>query len=190
MIESALIVVSILVALGLDEWRDNRQDEELVRFALSNFLSEMQQNKLLVEDSVPFNQGLRSVLSRHYDDNDIASVDDFVTMVESFTPSNLNSAAWETALATGSLAKMEYKIVSTLSVTYNLQNRYLVASRAGQTDAMNPKSLAEDDLRLAAYNSIRYLDSIASMETELGDFYGQAIAVVETAIDDGTAFRD
>ena len=35
-IESILIVVSILVALGLDSWREERNDEEFVRTALSN----------------------------------------------------------------------------------------------------------------------------------------------------------
>jgi len=39
--ESALIVVSILVALGLDEWREKRQDAQTVRQALINFVSEI-----------------------------------------------------------------------------------------------------------------------------------------------------
>ncbi len=42
-------------------------------------------------------------------------------MAESYTPVILQSAAWETALATGSLAKMDYNLVSALSQTYSLQ---------------------------------------------------------------------
>jgi hypothetical protein len=56
--ESALIVVSILVALGLDEWRENRQNAEVIRHALSTFLNEVEQNQARIEDSAPFNEGL------------------------------------------------------------------------------------------------------------------------------------
>jgi hypothetical protein len=187
--ESALIVVSILVALGLDEWRENRQNADLVHHALVSFLSELQQNKIRVEDAAPFNQGLRNVLNRHYVDDDISSVDEFVSMVESYSPVVLQSTAWETALATGSLAKMEYRLVSALSLTYSLQNRYQLANRSGINELTSPQNLTEGRLKLAVYNSIRYLDNITGTETELGVIYGEAIAIIRSAIkameDDG-----
>lgn len=180
--ESALIVVSILVALGLDEWRENREDEKLVRHALTSFLGEMRKNQLLVEDAAPFNRGLRNVLNMHYVDDDISTVDEFVVMVESYTPVDLHSTAWETALATGSLAKMEYTLVSALSLTYSQQSRYVAATRNGLDEVLSPQNLTDETLKLAIYNSIRYLDNIATSETELAIVYVQAIAVVETAL--------
>ncbi len=179
--ESALIVLSILVALGLDEWREDRQDEETVQLALSNFASELRQNQARVEDAAPFNQGLRSVLRNRYQSEDIGSVDEFVNMVESYTPVVLQSAAWETALATGSLAKMEYELVSALSLTYSLQNRYQLASRSGMAELTSPQNLSEEKLNLAVYNSIRYLDNITSMEEELAIIYNEAFSVLQTA---------
>lgn len=181
--ESALIVVSILVALGLDEWRQNRQNAAVIRHALSSFLSEVQQNKIRVEDAMPFNQGLRLVLNMHYVDNDIESVDEFVSMVETYSPVVLQSTAWETALATGSLAKMDYNLVSALSLTYSLQNRYQLASRGGFSELTSPQNLDDDRLKLAAYNSVRYLDNITGMETELGVIYGEAAIIIQSAID-------
>lgn len=180
--ESALIVVSILVALGLDEWRENREDEKLVRHALTSFLGEMRKNQLLVEDAAPFNRGLRNVLNMHYLDDDISTVDEFVVMVESYTPVDLHSTAWETALATGSLAKMEYTLVSALSLTYSQQSRYVAATRNGLDEVLSPQNLTDETLKLAIYNSIRYLDNIATSETELAIIYDQAIAVVEAAL--------
>ena len=180
--ESALIVMSILVALGLDEWRENREDEETVQLALSNFVREIRQNQTGVADSAPFNQGLKSVLRNRYQTDDIGSVDEFVNMVESFEPAVLQSTAWETALATGSLAKMEYGLVSALSLTYSLQNRYLMASRTGMAELTSPQNLSEEKLNLAVYNSIRYLDSITSMEEELSVTYNEAFAVVQLAM--------
>ena len=180
--ESALIVVSILVALGLDEWRESREDEQLVRHALTSFLSEMHKNKLLVEDDAPFNRGLRNVLNTHYQKDDISSVDEFIVMVESYSPIDLHSTAWETALATGSLAKMDYTLVSALSLTYSQQSRYDAITQSGLDEVLSPQNLTDETLKLAIYNSIRYLDSVATAETELAIIYDQAIAVVDMAL--------
>jgi hypothetical protein len=181
-IESILIVLSILVALGLDSWRQNREDEEFVRTALSNFAVELRQNKARVEDAAPFNIGLRKVLNHHYAAEDITSVDEFVNMVEIYSPAALQSTAWDTALATGSLAKMEYNLVTALSLTYNLQERYDQTTRSGMSDLTSPQYLSEDNLKLAVYNSIRFLDGVTQMEAELDTTYEQATLVIEAAI--------
>ena len=181
-IESILIVVSILVALGLDSWREKRNDEEFVRLALSNFQIEIQQNQARIDDAAPFNQGLLTVLSRHYSVGDIDTVDEFVMMVEIYSPAALQSTAWDTALATGSLAKMEYSLVSALSLTYNLQDRYDSSTRSGMNDLTSPQYLSEDKLKLAIYNSIRFLDDVTGMEAELAVIYVEASLVIEAAL--------
>ena len=181
-IESILIVLSILVALGFDSWRENREDEEFVRTALYNFSVELRQNKARIENAAPFNLGLRTVLSQHYDANDVASVDEFVNMVEIYSPAALQSTAWDTALATGSLAKMEYNLVTALSFTYSLQKRYDQTTRSGMNDLTSPQYLADDKLKLAVYNSIRFLDDVTQMEAELDTTYEQATLVIDAAI--------
>lgn len=182
LIESALIVISILVALGLDEWRDERQDAEVVQQALANFIVEISQNKMRVEDAMPFNEGVFSVLAGHYVEDDIESVDEFVNLMESYSPAALQSTAWDTALATGSLAKMDYNLVTALSLTYNLQTRYQLATRAGMKDLTSPLNLSDENLRLATYNSVRYLGEVTSMEMELDVTYVEATMVIEAAL--------
>ena len=183
--ESLLITVSILAALGLDEWRDNRQDAENIEKALSNFLSEIQQNKATIDDTAPFNKGLRHVLSKRQDVSTIKSVTQFVNMIESYNSVVLRSTAWETALATGSLGKMDYSLVSALSLTYGLQSRYQELNRTGMSELTSPQNLSADKLDLAVYNSIRYLDEVTQMETELGIVYSEAEAVVQSVIGGG-----
>ncbi len=180
MFESALIVVSILVALGLDEWRQKREDADLVLNSLSTFLIEIQQNSIRVEDAAPFDEGLRQVLQSHYRADDIETVDQFVSMVESYSPAALQSTAWDTALATGSLAKMDYTLVTALSLTYGLQNRYQLITQSRMHDLTSPQNLSSDKLRLALYNSVRYLDSITTLEAELAITYGEAISVIRS----------
>ena len=181
MFESMLIVVSILFALYLDEWRDDRQDAENIEDALAYFVSEIQQNRARVEDAAPFNQGLRHVLSRRQEVRAIESVATFVNIFESYNPVVLQSTAWETAIATGALAKMDYKLVSALSLTYSLQNRYQQVSQNGMAEMTSPQNLSEEKLDLAVYNAIRYLDDVTGMETELGVVYAEAESVIRNA---------
>jgi len=176
--ESFLIVISILVALALDEWREKREDDATVRQALQNFISEIRQNRARVEDAAPFNQGLRNVMEMHYRAADIAEVDEFVNMIESYSPVVLQSTAWETALATGSLAKMDYELVAALSLTYSLQNRYQLATRTGMDEFMSPQNLTPGQVDVAVYKSVRYLAETTGMEAELGVIYSEASAVI------------
>ena len=181
MAESILIVISILVALYLDEWNDDRQDAENIEHALVNFVSEIRRNRARVEDAAPFNQGLENVLARRQEAHAIDSVAKFVNIVQSYSPVVLQSTAWETAIATGALAKMDYNLVSALSLTYTLQNRYQQVSRTGMTELTSPQNLSDDKLDLAIYNAIRYLDRVSSMETELGVVYSEAESVILSA---------
>ena len=176
--ESALITMSILLALGLDEWREGRHDQEAVEQALSNFVSEIRRNKARVDDAAPFNRGLRDVLDRRNRDGDINSGSEFIDIVESYNPVVLQSTAWETALATGSVSKMKYNLVSALSLTYGLQSRYQQTTRDGMAELMSPENLLADRIEWAIYNSVRYLDDVTSMEAELGVVYEEAEAVV------------
>ena len=176
--ESALITVSILLALGLDEWREGRQDQETVEVAMSNFLREIRQNKARVDDAAPFNRGLRDVLRQRYQDGGITSTTEFIDILDSYNAVVLQSTAWETALATGSVTIMDYNLVSALSLTYGLQNRYQATARDGLVGLMQPQNLTSEQVRVAVYNALHYLDSVTTMETELSVVYGEAEAVI------------
>lgn len=176
--ESALITVSILLALALDEWRETQQNQETIEQAMANFLSEMAQNKARVDDAAPFDRGLRDVLAQRSAQGGVQSVQEFLDIAESYNPVVLQSTAWEAALATGSVSKMPYNLVSALSLTYGLQNRYLQLSRNGMDQLMSPQYLSGDGLQLAVYNAVRYLDEVTAMEAELGIIYEEARGVI------------
>ncbi|MCJ7589982.1 MAG: hypothetical protein MUO51_01355 [Woeseiaceae bacterium] len=177
--ESALITVSILLALGLDEWRENRQTDATIRQAISSFLSEIRRNRASVEDAAPFNRGLYEVIDQRQKSGDIKTLSDFVVILDSYSPVALQSTAWETALATGSLAKMDYALVTALSLTYGLQSRYYETNRGAAARLMNPQLISGDSLDLAIYNSMQYLKDVTAMESELADTYAVAIDVIE-----------
>jgi len=176
--ESALITVSILLALGLDEWREGRQDQETVEVAMSNFLREIRQNKARVDDAAPFSRGLRDVLRQRYQDSGISSTTEFIDILDSYNTVVLQSTAWETALATGSVTIMDYELVSALSLTYSLQNRYQATARDGLAALIQPQTLTSEQVNVAVYNAVHYLDSVTTMETELSVVYDEAEAMI------------
>ena len=121
------------------------------------------------------------MLSRRHKNGDIKSINEFVDAVESYSPVVLQSTAWETALATGSLAKMDYSLVSALSLTYGMQNRYQQTIRTGMSDLTSPQNLSAEKLELAIYNSVRYLNEVTKMETELAVVFEEVEAVIRNA---------
>ena len=50
------------------------------------------------------------------------------------------------------------------------------------SDLTSPQNLSDDKLKLALYNSIRFLDDVTNMETELSVIYDEATTIVQTAI--------
>jgi hypothetical protein len=104
---------------------------------------------------------------------------DFIGIMDSYSPVVLQSTAWETALATGSLAKMDYGLVSALSLTYGLQSRYEQINRGAMSRLTSPQVLSPDTLDLAIYNSLQYLEDVTRMETELAVVYTEATSVIE-----------
>jgi hypothetical protein len=78
---------------------------------------------------------------------------------------------------------MDYNLVAALSLTYSLQGRYQQANRSGVTELTSPQNLADGRLKLSVYNSVRYLDSITAMESELGVVYDEASSVLRNELD-------
>ena len=132
-----------------------------------------------VDDAAPFNQGLHDVVDQRYKNGDIRTMSDFISIMDSYSPVTLQSTAWETALATGSLANMDYGLVTALSLTYGLQSRYEQTNRGAISRLTSPQILSNDTLDLAIYNSLQYLEDVTNMETELAVVYSEATGVIE-----------
>jgi len=105
--QAALIVASILLALAFNEWPEEREDDELVHRAFYSFKLEVQQNVARLEGSIPFRDGLFKILRQNYASGRITDVSQLNERLQGFEPAILEKTAWETAVATGALAKMD-----------------------------------------------------------------------------------
>jgi hypothetical protein len=177
--ESLLIVVSIMFALALDEWREDREIEELVNRSVASFAHELEQNYSRVEAVRPYHEGLHQILERRVDDEVVSSINEFRNLVDALQPAVLLASAWQTAVATGVLSRMDYELVSALSLTYSTQFRFDDVSRNGTNALLAPANLSEDRLEDTMSNASRFVGDIIRSESELIAYYQQTLELLE-----------
>ena len=174
-IESVLIVISILLALAVDQWRENRSNRLLARQSLQIFEREVRRNLNALEEVIPYHNGLRDVAVAMAAEPE--RVVELRSIVEGFKPVVLLNTAWETALATGALRHIDVETVSALSLTYSMQQRFREEVRAGL-----PRLLPGADANAREMqHAIAYLTEMGRSEDELRGVYLQALEVITQA---------
>jgi hypothetical protein len=181
LVESVLVVGSILLALALDEWNQDRDYQDLATLSLANFEREIQQNRLRLEDVTLFHAGLRDVLANMDASGDAIPATTVRNMMEGFQPAILVSTAWETAVATGALGYMDYDVVSGLSLTYNMQERLVTLNRSGLNDILMG-GFRSGETELLVYTANRYMRELTEAEQELQGVYDLVLGLIAETI--------
>jgi hypothetical protein len=125
LLEGALIVLSVVLGLALNEWRQDRADAALARTVLANFRNEMQRNLAVLEKAQPshaeFARRLAAAASRPRPERTAFEV--FVAEMPEggLGGEPLGEAAWETASSTGALRLLPYETAARISDVYVLQ---------------------------------------------------------------------
>jgi type II secretory pathway pseudopilin PulG len=167
-IHLSMVVLGILIALGLEGWRENRVEHTLVRHSIAAMRAEVEANRKRVEQAIKYHSESRQVLL------------DLQQQIEAALQSNprknasgtateetkertlhveiptFNSGAWQAAVATQALAHMEYAQAELWSTTYAaqeqvrlIQNDWIgVYGRLGQLNHVSDKDSAENHERL------------------------------------------
>ena len=110
------IVLGVLLALGVSEWQENRNNAERAAVALSNIRAELQSNLDLLEIIYPNNKRIVEGISSGQAENpEDANVIPGVQM---------RSSAWQTLGATGLSNFVEYELLIELSQLYAMIDVY------------------------------------------------------------------
>jgi len=179
LVESVLIVVSIMFALALDEWQEDREIQELIDRSVASFAHELRQNHARVEAVRPYHEGLRQILERRIAAGGVTSINEFRNIMDALQPAVLLGSAWQTAVATGVLSRMNYELVSALSLTYSTQFRFDEVSRHGHDVLLAPMNLVEDRLEASLSNAARFVANITTSEMELMAYYQQTLELID-----------
>jgi len=176
LVESAFVVASILAALAMDEYSQNREYADLADQSLLIFEREIQQNQSRLADVSPYHDGIRQLLGQ------MRTVDsspmDVRSVMEGLTPPVLLNTAWETALATGALTHIEFELVSALSLTYSIQDDFEERSRVERPRFVGPETLTEFQNRQQIDRAHEYVSALSRDEAELLSVFDQALRTI------------
>jgi hypothetical protein len=181
LVESVFVVASILLALAVDEYQQNRDYAELADQSLAIFEREIRQNRARLDDVVPYHRGINDLLGqmRGFPEREV----DLRSIMEGLTSPVLLSTAWETALATGSLTHMEFDLVSALSLTYSIQSGFAERTRVDRPRFSVPQGLTPFQNRQQLDEAYEYMTSLTRDESELLAVFDQALDIITTRRD-------
>jgi hypothetical protein len=185
-VQSIAVMVSILLALWVDQWKQRRAARELATESMSNFVKEIRQNKARVDDIVAYHEALRSILQRAEKSHSIRTQAEFQNSVgiDGLRPPFLLQTAWQTAVATGALTHLDYETVSVLSLTYTFQDRFREDSRAGFQSIMEASDFRPGAADMAVHSAENYLREVVSSENDLRATYAQADSALSRKLKD------
>jgi hypothetical protein len=136
--ESVLIVLSILLALGADAWRDGRIESDRREAALDNVRAEIEANIAALETALPYHVEVLGRLGETVRaDHRVAGF----AVLAAVAPRGLQSpdirrTAWLTALSSGVVASFDYNITYVLSGLYDMQEQGVVTTIGRITDIL------------------------------------------------------
>lgn len=122
LVESALIVFSVLLALAVDAWREGRADRERAATARTEILAELQANRAAVAEALQYHNALMDSIAVYRAEEVAPTV--LVFQRGFVAPAQLSHTAWSSAVETGALSHMDYPTVLRLSGVYAQQDHY------------------------------------------------------------------
>lgn len=177
--ESALIVFSVLLALGLNEWRDGRREAALSAAASDAVVAEMRRNHEVLERARDHHRSVNETLTG------IASRGERVSreLAQSglFRPATLVDTAWTSAQSTGAVDRWPYQRVLGVGAIYERQAAYSTLARTLVADLYTDlrrrgmESALEDGLS----GMILLTQDFANREEELARQLDTALAAIE-----------
>ena len=111
-VETFFVVLGVLLALALDEWRQGRRDQEVVVLALQNIRQEIQANRAEVRRALAYHRDLQRRMKETPD------------MGVALQPAMIRNNAWPAAQSSQAAARMAFPAVAAFSKMEELQEVY------------------------------------------------------------------
>jgi hypothetical protein len=194
--EGVLIVASVALGFGAAQYGEYRDDRQLATRVLQGIEAELEQNLTLLEPMVPFHREWVDALGEAHAMSSQSGLDVWFATRPGL-PATIKTpfptprrAAWDAALAGGSLRLLDYDITASLSELYRAQeiltdnvNR-LASGALSQTATYDPAS------RIASVRLLWLtLADIHAAEAILLDLYRQHVPLLQDAVAAGRRTR-
>lgn len=176
--ESVLIVLSVLLALALDEWRRGRQQRIDLSLAVQGIRAELTDNKAEAERAYSRHVTIRDTLQAYARRADLPPARIYYGGM--FNPASLLSIAWESARDGGSTEHLPYDVRLMLARVYDRQSRYRTLGDAIAQSIMSDvqRRGGETVFRDGYANFILLTEDFANRERRLVVAFDSALSVL------------
>jgi type II secretory pathway pseudopilin PulG len=181
LIESVLVVFSILAALGVNQWQNTKQNDEKATQAIAAFRREIEQNRARLVSVAPVHRGLRDAVQALGGTGMLSTAEQFHQNLppDQLRPPFLTETVWETSLTTGAIPHIEFDIVNALSLTYSIQERFTEFSRTSMPTLARGVSVPPEEMPAAVREVIVYLADLSRGEAELLAAYEEVLRILQ-----------
>lgn len=178
-IESFFIVLSILAAFAVENWRDNREKQRVAVRSLEIFEREIRLNLAAIEDLAPYHSGILNVVSQARTDSTVSI--DVRTVMDGLQIVPLRTAAWQTALGTGVLTYIDVETVWHLSLIYSMQQSFVEDSRAKPQPA-TLQNASREEVRKDIADAYSFMNALVSSEQNLKVLYEEMLRTIQATL--------
>jgi hypothetical protein len=183
--ESLLIVASVLLGFALSGWGERRADRALAAAALRNFRLEIEANLAILERTQPTHVEIADRLGQAAAAADAppgqTARDAFAQALpeDGLDTPPLSEAAWEAAVSTGALRLLDYDVAARLSQTYLVQRATLISTLKLLSERFNDAPNFDPGSRtlmLHVYGGLMY--ELAGQESYLIEQFRETLALL------------
>lgn len=178
LLESLFIVLALLGALALEEWREDKERQGFADRAQKAILEELKSNKNQLDDKRKVHTEMLELLTKNlktYEENGNKNADfDF-----SYSMALLTSAAWDTARMTQSAQLMKFEDVRDYSKIYKFQELFVENQQKLIEMIMDIGDLEDDQYGKFTKGFIHRLTLLVEVNEMLSEIYGKAVSASE-----------
>ena len=189
-LEFVVIVVGVLVALGFDQWMTTIDHRQLVNETLYALAAEIAENTVTLDRRMAYHDEILPGLvenQRAAEGGERQSISISGALPEGLGLTPLRSTAWELASVTEAVRHFDLPILSTLSLTYALQESLHEYDRIVSAGIIQPQFFAASDQPgPIIYLGVMVRD-VRDREDELGRFYAETLRHVRRQLGDPEA---
>ena len=177
LIEFFSIVVGVLFALGVNQWRENISNEERAQTALINIKNEIETNQKTLKYIFENNKSTIDLINKKEKMQD----DSNATYIPAI---QLQETAWNTMLNTDVSSHIDYEVLMKLSSTYSIQEVYKRTAQSFVDANLTLAALSialekeiKDDMFTTGFSSVLLM--LNNVEMELLNSYKGTLEVLE-----------
>ena len=158
---------AVLIALLVNQWREDNNNDKLAEMAIYNIKQEIQENKDVMDILIPTHNSVLSKIDRIIERKE--KYNSTVDSTISIDVTLISSTAWEMAEITNAIFYLDFDDANKLAKVYNLQSYY--ESIIKQFILKNSYSYQSNQDLEFLKNNKQFLETIIPLEGDLQKYF-------------------